>query len=256
MARLTSRQDAYGAAVYDCFHGYGGFEIVERDDGHFAPSSGPRAYLAPFKDWPSHQRQAIRLARGRVLDVGCGAGRVALHLQQKGLDAVGIDISPLAIRVCRERGLRQARVMPIADVGPRLGTFDTIVMYGNGFGLLGSLRQARRLLRRFHGMTGPAGRIIAECNDPTLRRHRRAINPRALACHLACHRLNVRRGRMPGQLRIRIRYMNHVTPYFDYLLVSKRQMRQVLAGTGWRIDRLFDSEGSPFIAVLEKERQP
>jgi SAM-dependent methyltransferase len=254
MGRLTTRQDAYGAAVWDHFRGFNAYEICERDDGYSNFSPGPVAYFAPFKDWPRHQRQAIRLARGRVLDIGCGAGRATLHLQEKGLDVVGIDVSPLAVRVCRARGLKKARVMSITDVGPRLGMFDTIVMYGNNFGLLGGVRQARRLLRRFHGITSPGARIIAESTDPMLRPAPRGFNPRILRCHRAYHRLNVGRGRLPGQLKLRVRYLSYVTPYFDYLLVSKDQMHQVIAGTGWRISRCFDSEGSSYVAVLEKER--
>ena len=65
------------------------------------------------------------------------------------MDIVGIDHSPLAIRVCRERGVRNASVLPITQVSAnKLGMFDTIVMTGNNFGLVGSRKRARWLLRR------------------------------------------------------------------------------------------------------------
>ena len=250
MGKLTKQQDAYGQAMWDYLHHGRGFEIVERDDGLAAVSSGPPAYMAPFKDWPAHQKKAIRLARGRVLDVGCGAGRVALHLQNKGLDAMGIDVSPLAIKVCKQRGLKNAKTMSITQVSSKLGIFDTIVMYGNNFGLMGSFKRARWLLRRFRAITAPDARIIAESNDP----YPRPGHP-GLRCHLDYHKWNRSRGRMGGQLRFRIRYMKHATPYFDYLLVSKDEMRQIVYGTGWKISRFFDSKGSVYIAVLEKEQQ-
>jgi len=244
MARLTAKQDAYGQAMWDCYHDKGGFEVVERDDGLVAVSSGPPSYLAEFKDWPEHQRKAIRLARGKVLDVGCGAGRVALHLQTKGLDVIGIDTSPLATKLCRKRGFKKAKVMSITGLSRRLGVFDTIVMYGNNFGLFGGFKRARWLLRRFWHMTHPTAKIIAESNDPY---------QTTVPEHLAYQRRNRRRGRMSGQLHFRIRYRTHATPYFDYLLVSKREMQRIVAGTGWRISRFFDSERSIYIAVLEKE---
>ena len=244
MAELVEEQDAYGRALFDYYHGRGGYEVNERDDGAVGISAGPAAYLTDYEDWPAHQRRAIRLARGRVLDVGCGGGRVALHLQAKGLDVLGIDISPLAIRVCKARGLKRARVLSITQVSRKLGTFDTVVMYGNNFGLFGGFRRARWLLRRFHGMTSPRARIIAESNDPY---------QTDLPHHKAYHERNRRRGRMGGQVRIRVRYLTLATPWFDYLLVSKAEMAEILAGTGWRVSRFFDSDRSPYVAVIEKD---
>ena len=106
-------------------------EIVERDDGFIMASRfGPDLYLMPYRKWPSRQRRALRLARERVLDVGAGAGRVALHLQEKGHDVVAIDASPGAVEVCHRRGVRDARVLKLEEADSSLGRFDTVVMYG------------------------------------------------------------------------------------------------------------------------------
>jgi SAM-dependent methyltransferase len=88
-------------------------------------------------------RQAMAYVQGRVLDIGCGAGRHALYLQGQGFDALGIDNSPLAVEVCRRRGLLRAQVLPITQVSRALGSFDTILMMGNNFGLVGNPRRAR-----------------------------------------------------------------------------------------------------------------
>lgn len=242
---MNASQDAYGRAMYDYYSGKGGFEVCERDDGLVAPSAGPLAYLAEYRDWPPHQKKAVRLARGKALDIGCGAGRVALHLQEKGLDATGIDISSLAIKVCKARGLKKAKVMSITQVTCRLGIFDTILMFGNNFGLFANFKRAQWLLRRFHGMTGDDATIIAESNDPY-----QTSDP----CHITYCRRNKQRGRMGGQIRLRIRYKTCATPWFDYLLVSRKEMRKILRGTGWHVQRFIDSEGSPYVAVIEKER--
>ncbi len=244
MARLTDRQDAYGHLVYDFLHGRPGYEVNERDDGFVGISLGAEAYFAGYEDWPAHQREGIRFARGRVLDVGCGAGRVALYLQDKGLDVVGIDVSPLTVKTCEQLGLNDARVMPVTQVSRRLGTFDTIVMYGNNFGLFGSFRRARWLLGRFRGITSDTARIIAESNDPYA-----TDQP----CHLRYHKLNRKRGRMGGQLRLRVRYQGYMTPWFDYLLVSRDEMQEILEGTGWRVGRFIGSDGSPYVAVIERD---
>jgi SAM-dependent methyltransferase len=206
---------------------------------------GPAAYFFPLRRWPRAERRAIRLARGRALDVGCGAGRVALHLQERGHEVVGIDLSPLAIEVSRRRGVRDARELPVTQVGPELGRFDTIVMFGNNFGLMGSGKRAPWLLRRFRSIANEGARILAESVNPY-----KTDNPE----HLAYHEQNRRRGRMPGQLRIRIRHQSYATPWFDYLLVSPEEMAELAEGTGWDLRRVIDEGEQVYVGVLERVR--
>ena len=58
---------------------------------------------------------------------------------------------------------------------------------------------------------------------------------------------------MPGQLRIRIRFEKYVTDWFDYLIVSKDEMKEILEGTGWEIRRFIDSGSAQYIAVIQKQ---
>jgi SAM-dependent methyltransferase len=179
-----------------------------------------------------------------VLDVGAGAGRVALHLQERGLEVVAIDNSPRALEVCRRRGVRDARLVPIEDVDEALGTFDTIVMMGNNFGLLGGRSKGKRLLRRFHGLTTERGRIVAESRDPY-----QTEDPD----HVAYQERNRRRGQMSGQLRIRVRYRHASSPWFDYLIVSPDEMRGLLDATGWHLSRVIDGAEGVYAAVIDKD---
>jgi SAM-dependent methyltransferase len=240
---MRDYQDAYGQAVLDYLKGMGGFEIVERDDGYFGPSGGPKAYLGRFKDWSPDQRKAMRYVKGKVLDIGCGAGRHSLYLQEKGFKVVGIDTSPLALKACRLRGLKRTKLISITQVDPSLGRFDTLLMLGNNFGLFASFKRARWLLRRFQGITSSKARIIAESMDPY-----QTDDP----VHLEYHKFNRKRGRMAGQARLRIRYKKHATRWFDYLLVSKNEMKNILKGTGWQVKRFIDTEGPVYTAIIEK----
>ena len=218
-------------------------EIVEREDGFIDASSlGPGIYLAPFRRWPPHHRQAMRFVRGRALDVGCGGGRVCLHLQERGHDVVGIDASVRAVEVTRRRGVRDARVLRFEDVGSALGRFDTIVMLGNNFGLFGSAQKARRLLRRLRLITNDGARIVAETRDV-----RRTDDPD----HLRYQETNRERGRLPGQIRIRVRYRSLATPWFDYLMVGRDELEELLDGSGWRLERTIDSDDT-YVAVISR----
>ena len=133
---LSEQEDAYGRAILDFYEGKGGFEIFELDDGFIDVAMRgalPAFYFSPFERWFEHEKQALQLVRGRVLDIGCGAGRHCLYVQDRELEVVGIDNSPLAIEVARRRGVRDARVMSIFDIGPGLGMFDTLLLLGSNF---------------------------------------------------------------------------------------------------------------------------
>ena len=241
---MKDEQDAFGHEIHDHFEGKGGFEVVERDDGYIDANAGGKTYFSEHKDWSPSVKRAMRYVKGKVLDIGCGAGRHSLYLQGQGFDVLGIDNSPLALKVCRARGLKKAKVTSITEVTSKLGTFDTILMMGNNFGLFGGLKRARWLLRRFHKMTSDNARIIAQSRDPY-----DTTEP----FHLEYHELNRKTGRMPGQLRIRIRYKKYATQWFDYLLVSRDEMQQVLEGTGWQVRRFLDRAGSAYVAIIEKQ---
>ena len=122
------------------------------------------------------------------------------------------DVSPGAVRVSRLRGVKKVRCLGIDELSPALGLFDTIILFGNNFGLFGSGRRAHRLLRRFARMTRERGKIIAQCVDPY---------DTKFPQHVAYHRFNRRRGRMGGQLRIRVRFREIASPWFDYLFVAR-----------------------------------
>ena len=116
-------------------------------------------------------------------------------------------------------------------------------MFGNNFGLFGSPKKAKLLLKKFHKITSKDALIIAESSDPY-----KTNNPK----HLAYHEFNRKRGRMPGQLKIRVKFGNITGDWFDYLLVSKDEMKDILKGTGWKVREFIDSELPVYSAIMNK----
>ena len=245
---LKPEEDAYGQEMWACYKGERASEIVERDDGYFdAFFPSPKMYFSEYDDWHPVEKRAVELVNGRVLDVGCGAGRHSLYLQEKGFDVLGIDNSPLAIKVCKLRGLKKAKVMPIEGVNFKPDSFDTIIMMGNNFGLFGSFKKAQKLLKKFHKMTSKNALIIADTRDPY-----KTDNPD----HLEYHRLNKEKSRMGGQVKIRVRFRKYVGRWFDYLMVSRKEMKEILKGAGWKVKKFIDSDDAEYVgrymAIIEK----
>lgn len=240
---VSDEHDAFGHEILDHFNGIDSFEIIERDDGFFAVSPGPELYFSEYDEWVEIDKKAMEYVKGKVLDIGCGAGRHALYLQGLGFDVVGIDNSPKAIKVCRERGLLRAEVLSITQVSKRFGTFDTILMMGNNLRLMGNPKRARWLLRRFAGMTKENARIIAQTIN---------VVQSEMPEHVAYHASNRARGRLPGQIRLRVRYKKFASKWFDWLTVSEDELRELLMGVKWRIHETITGEQGRYTAIIEK----
>jgi SAM-dependent methyltransferase len=239
-------QDAFGRALADWVHGGTDPEIYERDDGFLDVGAGPDTFLAEFRHWPAAERQAMRYVRGSVIDVGCGAGRVPLHLQQRGFDVVGLDASPLAAKTARACGVKQALCAPVEHLTESIGSFDTIVLFGNNFGIFGSPTRLRRVLKDWAARTAPDALILAESTNP--------YRGGAPILDRSYYLRNKQRGLMPGQCRLRIRYHGFATPWFSWLFVSRHEMRLLVRGTGWHLSRILGTTPlDPFVGVLEKD---
>ena len=93
-------------------------------------------------------------------------------------------------------------------------------------------------------MTTDDALIVASTRDPY-----KTDNP----AHLEYHKLNKQKGRMAGQVRIRSRFREYVGRWFDYLMISKKEMEEILKGTGWKIGEFIDSNNSEYVAIVKKE---
>ena len=241
-APLEPAEDAFGQLLTELVAGRRVIEVVERDDG-FVFTGEPDYWLAPFRSWWPQERRAMRLVRGRVLDLGCGAGRVGLHLQSRGHDVVGIDVSPLAVEIARQRGLADVRLGPLDKAGRGEERFDTILVLGNNLGLLAGEQQGRSLLRKLARRSTDGGRILAGSYDP----YEGASEPAR-----RYQERNRQRGRMGGVERLRVRYRHYATPWYDVFFASQDEVVQLAQGTGWVASRFID-EGAGYVAVLQRE---
>jgi SAM-dependent methyltransferase len=219
--------DAFGDLLRRCWAAGGApgraIEVVERDDGFVGATDAAR-YISGVDSWSPQEAAVLPHARGRVLDVGCGAGRHLIALRERGLDVRGVDPSAGAVAVCHDRGLD-------VSVGgiDRLpaGPFDTLLLFGNNLGLLGSPASAPGRLAALAAAAAPGARILGSGTDPY---------GTADPVHTAYHARNREHGRSGGQLRLRVRHANVATDWFEYWLLTVAELETVLAGSPWRLE--------------------
>lgn len=134
--------------------------------------------------------------------------------------------------------------MDITDLAKYDGDpFDTVVMFGNNFGLVGTTNRAPAVVDALSSTTTENAVIPAGSMDP-----HQTDDPD----HLAYHDRNLERGRLAGPLRLRVRYKLARTEWFDYLLASSDEMRSIVDRTKRNLEEVVQLEAPFYVGVLRK----
>jgi len=225
----------------DAVDGIEGEYYIERDDGRVETLT-VIDYVKPFLEWNDPERLGIKHVKGKVLDIGCGAGRVLIHLQNCGHEVVGIDLALGAVAACQKRGIKEVYQMSAADLKFSNSEFDTIVMYGNNFGILGDDASIIKMLQVLHRITTDEGIIIAGSADVVKTDDKE---------HLAYHQMNLSKNRPKGLVRIRVKYKEMVDDWWDLRLATPEEMEYLAEKSGWKLVRKYQN-GVPYVGILSK----
>lgn len=161
---LSPNNDPMGAAIRD-YQNKGKASRLRVLSSMFDEDEMPVAHLfRTFNQMPRLEQKALSMAKGRVLDIGAGAGCHALVLQERGLEVKAIDISLLSCEVMKERGVKDAECVNLFD--PQLqGKYDTLLLLMNGTGIAGKLNRLSMLLNRLKELLAEGGQILIDSSD-------------------------------------------------------------------------------------------
>ena len=174
---LSADKDPMGAAILD-FQQHGKAARLRVLSSMFEEDEMPVKHLfRSTREMPMLEQKALQLAKGRVLDIGAGAGCHALALQEKGLAVKAIDISPLSCEAMKLRGVKDAECINLFDLHLSSGNhsgenqeqfesgFDTILLLMNGTGIAGKIEHLPALFLRLKALLNPGGQILIDSSD-------------------------------------------------------------------------------------------
>ncbi|MCB0462974.1 MAG: class I SAM-dependent methyltransferase [Flavobacteriaceae bacterium] len=155
-------KDVFGNALRD-YHNNNYTEDLITSTNISEDDDLPLPYLfRNFSEMPELEKQALQLAKGTVLDVGCGSGSHSLYLQENGFNVKAIDVSKGAIEVARDRGVTHIELKGLLD---ETETFDTILLLMNGTGIFQELSQISTYLKHLKSLLNPKGQILIDSSD-------------------------------------------------------------------------------------------
>ncbi len=153
-----------GRAIWDYYHNDNP-EDLQTETSISELDELPVDYLfRDFDEMNKIEQKALKLAIGKVLDIGAGAGSHSLYLQnEKKLEVTALDISPKSIEVCKLRGIKKAVAENMLHFSE--GSFDTILLLMNGTGIFQSLNVIDIYLKKLHSLLSSKGQILIDSTD-------------------------------------------------------------------------------------------
>lgn len=158
-------KDLFGQAILDYQTNNSPEDLITETTISEADEMSVAYLFRSFSDMPLLEQKAMQLAKGKTLDIGCGAGSHSLYLQnERNLDVTAIDISKHAIEACKLRGVLHAKTINMLDLDPQQ-KFDTILLLMNGTGIFGKLNNLPKYLQKLKTLLNTNGQILIDSSD-------------------------------------------------------------------------------------------
>jgi hypothetical protein len=156
-------KDPIGQALYD--HYSSGFaKTVQIDSNYTEDESIDTSYFfRKENELPLIEKQALNLCRGKILDIGAGAGCHSKILQNKGFDITAIDISSFSCKVMKSTGINKVINSNLYELPETY--YDTLLLLMNGTGLAGDLLGLKPLFEKLKKLLTKGGQILIDSSD-------------------------------------------------------------------------------------------
>jgi len=175
---------------------------------------------------------ALSLCDGKVLDIGAGAGSHCLYLQDKGFDVTALEISTLACRVMKERGVKKSVNTDIFQY--RQDTFDTLLFLMNGIGLAGDLPGLKQLLKHCKKLLKKGGQLLFDSSNIAYLYEATSFPT----------------DHYYGEVTFQYEYKGEKGNTFGWLYIDQDTLIQVAKQDGWVVQILYEDENDQYLVRL------
>lgn len=198
------------------------------------------AYLfRSYDEMPLMEQKALQLAKGKILDVGCGAGSHSLSLQnERNLDVTSIDISPNAIQACTLRGLKKAKIQDVMTLENE--KYDTILLLMNGAGMCGKLKNIPNFLLKLKSLLNPGGQILLDSSDIIYMFDDDEDGGKWIPSQKEYY----------GEIVFNISYKGEKEKAFDWMFIDYNTLQNAALDNGFQCELILEGEHFDYLAKL------
>jgi cyclopropane fatty-acyl-phospholipid synthase-like methyltransferase len=230
-------KDLFGKAILDYQTNNSPEDLITETNISEADEMDVAYLFRDFKGMPKLEQKALQLAKGKVLDVGCGAGSHALYLQEKGLEVLAIDISENAIKACQLRGIKQTKLIDVLAIENE--KFDTILLLMNGTGIFKTLKDCTKYLQKLKSLLNENGQILIDSSDIIY-----MYDEDEDGSYL------VPANQYYGELEFTVTYKNEVEETFPWLYMDYNTLQNAANANGLQCELILEGKHFDYLARL------
>lgn len=237
MDNKSYHPDIYGEALWDFIQDHEPQDIIVHCDVTEDDIYPTEVFFRNESAFPEIERYAMKLAKGKILDVGAGSGIHSQYLTGLGLDVHPIDISPKAVKVMKDMGLENARELDFFAMNRE--KYDTIIMLMNGFGIMGTLDRVPEFFAQAKNLLYPGGQILCDSSDLIY------LYEQEDGSIL----LDLSKGYY-GEVEYQMEYKNTLGEPFKWLFIDFETLSDYAAESGFKAEKLYTNINNQYLARL------
>jgi 2-polyprenyl-3-methyl-5-hydroxy-6-metoxy-1,4-benzoquinol methylase len=184
------------------------------------------------EDMPELELKALELCKGHVLDIGAGAGSHALALQERDFQVTALDISPTAVAIMKQRGVKDAIEKNIFEFDGQ--NYDTLLFMMNGIGVTGTLNGFKNFLKKAKSYIKPAGQLIFDSSD---------ISYLYQEVPFPAHAYY-------GEVAFSYAYKQQKGSWFKWVYIDQATLKKIAKECGWHAEIIMVDEHDQYLAQL------
>lgn len=197
-------------------------------------------YFRNFSKMPELEQKALSICKGKVLDIGAGAGSHALYLKEKGFDVCTMDSSPGAVEVMKLRGLSCVYLADSIELIDQ--KFDTLLLLMNGIGISAKLDLLPDFILGLRSLLTEKGQIIFDSTDL---RYLYEEEDGSMLLDLNAPYY--------GEMEYMYATKDNNGIPFDWLYVDENTMNMICEDLGLQLNVIFRADPYHYLAVITQD---
>jgi SAM-dependent methyltransferase len=231
-------KDLFGKAILDYQTGNSPEDLITETTISEADEMSVAYLFRDYAEMPAIEQKALALCKGRILDVGCGAGSHSLYLQKQGKDVNSIDISAAAVEACTLRGIKKVRHINLLDLNDE--KYDTVLLLMNGIGICGRIDRLPDFFKKLRSLINNDGQILLDSSDIIYMFDEDEDGGKWIPPGMSYY----------GELTFNISYKGESEDPFDWLYLDYNTLQTAAADNGLNCELVFEGEHYDFLARL------